>query len=424
MNKYKDIIIYKFIFNCNIYMFNNFSSVTPTADYQYVDIDVCNNDLQNSAPKPLVFNQTKNIDIVDHCNEYELSVVRWMADSTLPVWIPEMLTSITNDPADGTTVYYFNFAIGLDASDLTYLRVAGENVVWTPQNFNPNLFPNYSIPTYKPKTQLEVLGNPYYYASSIHYVLTLFNKALLNLYTRLMISYGAQFPQAVAPQFNWNPASNIIELSVSKEFTDRDIGERIFITMNAPLYNLLNSFSCQVNWNFNALNQAEFIRDQLYWGMPFVMYTNYRYDLQEGTTKTGITVYIFPQESSSVPSWTPVSSIVFTSYSIPLIPASSGVPQFLGLSPYTSNNVNAISNVVTDFEINMATGTELANSVLQYQPSAEYRIISLNSDQGLKVLQFKVSWKSKWGSYHDFYLKYGGSASLKLMFRKRGLSKI
>ena len=68
----------------------------------------------------------------------------------------------------------------------------------------------------------------------------------------------------------------------------------------------------------------------------------------------------------------------------------------------------------------MNVGTELANSVLQYQPSAEYRIISLNSDEPIRVLNFKVSWKSKYGTYHDFFLKYGGSASLKLMFRKLG----
>jgi hypothetical protein len=406
-----------------------FNSITPTADYQYVDIDVCNNNLDNTAPKPLVFNQTKNTNIIDKASDYDVSVVRWMADSTLPVFIPEMETSQIDIPADRRTVYYFNFAIGTaDAFNLNVISAVGENVLWDPQNFNPNLFPNYNVPVIKPKNQIEVLNNPYYYASSIHYVLQLFNLTLAKLYTRLMASYGSEFPNAIKPEFNWNPFTNSIDLLVSKEFTNKDFGPRIFITMNAPLYNLLNSFSCQTAYNINVANttvniKSTFNKDQLDTGLPFVMYTRYRYDLPIVTGPGGITVYQFIQESSSVPSWTPVSSIVFTSFSIPVIPSASGTPQFLGISPYPSNSQNAISGVVTDFEINMSIGTELANSVLQYQPSAEYRIISLNSDDPLRTLNFKVSWKSKWGTYHDFNLKYGGSASLKLMFRKRGLGK-
>lgn len=409
-------------------MFNNFTSVTPTADYQYVDIDVCNNNLDNSAPKPLVFNQTKDTNIIDKASDYELSVVRWMADSTLPVFIPEMETSQADVVADRKTVYYFNFCVGTtDAFNLNVIDAVGENVLWDPQNFNPNLFPNYKVPTLKPKNQIEVLNNPYYYASSIHYVLQLFNITLSKLFTRFMLSYETEFPGAIKPEFNWNPFTNSIDILVSKEFTNKDFGPRIFITMNAPLYNLLNSFSCQVADSVNiALTtgqiKANFNRNQLDTGLPFVMYTRYRYDVPIVTTPTGITVYQFIQESSSVPSWTPVSSIVFTSYSIPVIPSSSGIPQFLGQSPFPSNSQNAISSVITDFEINMSIGTELANSVLQYQPSAEYRIISLNSDEPLRVLNFRVSWKSKWGTYHDFYLKYGGSASLKLMLRKKGFS--
>ena len=403
-----------------------FSSTTPTANYQYVDIDVCNNNLQNTAPKPLIFNQTKDTNIIDKASDYEVSVVRWMADSTLPVFICEMETSTANVAPDNKTVYFFNFGIGFGpGSIITLIRTLGENVIWSPQNQNPNLFPNYSVPTRKPSSQIDVLNNPYYYTSSIQYVLELFNTALQNLYTRLMSVYSVAFPKALAPQFNWNASTNSIDLVLSKEFTSFSGGQRIYITMNAPLYDLLNTFSFQTNYSFSSADPIEtilptFNRNQLQMGIPFMLYTNYRYDLPNIIGPLGITLYQFIQESSSVPSWTPVSSIVFTSYSIPVIPSASGTPQFLGLNPYPSNTQNGISNVITDFEINMNVCTELANSVLQYQPSAEYRIISLNSDEPIRVLNFKVSWKSKYGTYHDFFLKYGGSASLKLMFRKLG----
>lgn len=388
--------------------------------HTYIDVDVINNNLNDSAPKPLVFNQIKSQNIIDDCSEYHCSIIRWNCDSCLPVFIPEIQTKTSLvDLYVGETIYYLDFGVGIDIDNITPLT-HGEPVIWKPQNKNSNLYPNWSQPVFKPASQIEVLNNPYFYASSIQWVLTLLNNTLNALYIKLTADYSAYFPNVQRPYFRWNPALNKIDLAVSAEFTDITPNPqklRLFITMNAPLYNLLNTFSYEVGAEIFSLIHENFTNYKR--AYPFILTTLYNPDLPTVVNDKGKTLYIFTQEASSVPTWSPVSSIVFISYTIPVNSSESGAPQFLGDNPLQANSVNNLSNAISDFQISQDVGTELANSVLYYTPSAEYRLFDLNSNQPLSNLNIKVYWKSKWGQYHDFYLKYAGSASMKLLFRKK-----
>jgi len=317
-----------------------------------------------------------------------------------------------------------NFGVGGTNSTnytVNLLSTIGTNVEWAPQNNNSNLFPNYSVPKYKPMSQIDVLNNPYFYSSSIQWFLTLLNRTLKKLFVVVQNEpYVTYFPKAVCPEFKWNAQTNKIDLLVSAEFTNispSTSNNRLFITMNPPLYNLLNTFSYEI------LNEAygytPYTFDDITTGMPYVLTTLYNYDLPILLTNTGAQVYQFSQEASSVPSWTPVSSIVFVSYTIPVNSTESGTPQFLGKNPTSNNSINNLSNTITDFEISQDVGTEIANCVLQYQPTAEYRLLDLNSNNALSQLHIKVYWKDKWGQMHEYYLSYGSTASLKLLFRKK-----
>ena len=81
-------------------------------------------------------------------------------------------------------------------------------------------------------------------------------------------------------------------------------------------------------------------------------------------------------------------------------------------------------NELTDFVVNQDIGTELSNSVLYYTPASEYRLISLNSNQPINKINIKVSWLDKFGGNHDFLLNYGGSASLKLLLRRKNYNNM
>jgi hypothetical protein len=405
------------------------------ADHVYVDCNAINNDTINCIPVPLVYNQTKSSNIINDCSEYHCSVVRFQIDSILPVIIPLMELELTPESYyQARTMYYFNIGYGTDPDSAILVNGAtgsaeGECVRFYPDNFNKGLYPNYQLPSALPKTQIEVNNNPYFWLSSIKSFLTLLNRALYVIYFRAKGLYLTQLAKASPPEFIWNTATQKIDLIVSEEFLSPNIVDstksNFFITINAPLYNLLNTFSFTVNGVY-SVNQW---RD----GVPFFfnLYKNYGINTitvpinVPPTPADGTLLYRFESEASSVPSWTPCSSIVFSSYTIPVNSSEAGVVEYLGSkSPFNTNSANNLVNELTDFIVNQDIGTELSNSVLYYTPASEYRLISLNSNQPINKINIKVSWLDKFGGNHDFLLNYGGSASLKLLLRRKNYNNM
>jgi hypothetical protein len=100
-------------------------------------------------------------------------------------------------------------------------------------------------------------------------------------------------------------------------------------------------------------------------------------------------------------------------------PSNTGAPFYIGNNLKTNQNVNAVSNVITDFQIPMTIGTEYTRNLLYYQPQAEYRLFDLVSQQSLQNINVSIAWLDKYGFSHPLLIKYGASASLKLLLRKK-----
>jgi hypothetical protein len=114
----------------------------------------------------------------------------------------------------------------------------------------------------------------------------------------------------------------------------------------------------------------------------------------------------------------PIQSLIFTSSLVPILPQLTGVPRVLtGVNGDSGQNDN-LTNEITDLVVNLETGTEYFPSVL-YLPTAEYRLIDLQSNSPLYGIQISVSWKDVYGITHDFYLQNGANCSLKILFRKK-----
>ena len=54
-----------------------------------------------------------------------------------------------------------------------------------------------------------------------------------------------------------------------------------------------------------------------------------------------------------------------------------------------------------------------------YNPSAEYRLVDMNSYRNLNRVYIIVYWKDKFGNIHSFELNPGNAASVKIMFRRK-----
>jgi hypothetical protein len=54
-----------------------------------------------------------------------------------------------------------------------------------------------------------------------------------------------------------------------------------------------------------------------------------------------------------------------------------------------------------------------------YSPTAEYRLIDMNSCRNLNRVDIIVYWKDKFGNMHPFELNPRNAASVKIMFRRK-----
>ena len=124
-----------------------------------------------------------------------------------------------------------------------------------------------------------------------------------------------------------------------------------------------------------------------------------------------------PQEYSTISEWSPVSSLVFTSSTLPVVITNLSNPHL-----YQNNNLiqlsrpgNNFANIMTD----LVTDDQSYRGSILYYPTAEYRWISLTTSQPISQIDIQVYWKSKIGKLIPFTLPSGGSVSLKLLFRKK-----
>jgi hypothetical protein len=393
------------------------------AVHQYIDVDVVNNRFAPSytdntnqyptpmGPQPLIFNQIKLQNIVDNCSDYYLSVIRWSMDSIIPIIIPQIEVYSPPTPTVGDdgirTVYGVSFSYGvLPNSTDAYQVGTATPVLFTPDDLTLTRPVNY------PRTQEEIYGNPYYYIRTVQSFLDMVNRSIKTAWDAVVVTSPAEKPDGPAPKFVWNAIDGKIEYLVPNHFVYVEGQPNYFLNVNTALYNLLDTFTFKyVNQtsasevNFNAYSLFLYDQHQRF---------EYGFDLDN----TSIEMFIYTQDSSSVPSWTPCTSIQFTTATIPVNPSATSAPLYLGQNLKSALAASAQSNIITDFQIPLTIGTELTGQ-LYYAPTSEYRLFDLVTNGALQQLNIEVSWLDKLGNGHQFLLKSGGTASLKIMLRKK-----
>jgi len=388
-------------------------SATSSGDpeHEYVDIQIVNN-ANTYEPQPIIFNQIKTSNIIDSCQDYYLSVIKWSFNSNIPQIIPHLALStknFPNQPYTGLTIYYVNIGKGTTQANATFSQTTVKPVFFTPEN-------GYIAPPSFQPTQLELYSNPFFYIYSVENFLKMVNNAIEQSFNQAKITIGG-LDDAVAPRFIWNTNTNKLNLIVSKEFVEGINTDTYYISMNCPLYNLFDTFPSYCNSLSTALPAQN----------NFLFSLNDNYGLQSFSdpnagTGTPLTLYTYSQQSSSVVSWSPVNSLLFTTSLIPINSEYSGAPQYLGENLSGINAQQNLTAVLTDFTIPMVDGTEYCRTMLYYIPTSEYRLIDLLGNTPLNQLNIQVYWKDIIGQLHPATLKLGTNASMKILLRKRSFN--
>lgn len=376
------------------------------ADRIYYDVAVSN--LQNSttAPQAFSYQDTRTTAFINIPEEYTMSIIRFtMGSSSLPVFIPQI------QPNQG------NRDLTIYSVTLAYQGIEFQTFInWNPQEVNAPLPPAPNQTANGRQFNQEGYYNCYSYTFFIEQIYTAF-QICFNGLDLAVVAAGLALPTVYPPVINWDPTTNSASLYADYagyENNPSAPNPQIAVFMNAPLFSLFNSFPATYQ-GYNVVNGKNY-------KIPFV-------DIGGTNIITLIPPLQYPpapivnykailwtQEQSTTASWSPILSVVFTSNTLPIEANQVSTPVVF------SNNQNTIlggnnadfQNIITD--IVSEDGNYRPNLV--YNPSAEYRRISLKGNRPLYSIDLNIYYKIITGELIPLKLFSGESVTMKILFER------
>lgn len=378
-----------------------------TPDKVYYDITISN--LQNTATAPpvLYFNETRNSPFILDPESYYLSIVRFTLDTnTLPIIQPEI------QPAPNSNVNLTTYSITMDWN----------NPVAPFQSFTQQTFITF-IPQNKqaivpapPSQTLSGLQNNetgYYDVYNYQYWIQLVNNTFTQCYNDLnaqVVAAGLALPSPYAPVMSWDTQGNIAILNADNAGYNDTTANYISIYFNPSLFNLFSSFPFIVeSTDVVAGGKNARIIMSGFGGANVVQFP------PVAPTYTALQIV---QEYSTIVLWTPITSIVFTSNTLPIVANQVSAPLlfFNGKRFQSGGNNSNIAQIITDFVAN--DGNYKPNIV--YIPSAQYRLVNLVGNSPLYNIDVEVFYKNRVGEFIPIRLGSGGTATIKILFTRKG----
>lgn len=383
-------------------------------DTVYFDILSTNFESTITAPKVFAYNESRSNPFVENPEHYDLSILRFTVDTgTIPIFIP----SIVPNQNDATKTIYSVSMVQteiVDGKTVELTNVVQTYVIWIPQDGSAT---KPLAPSLNPSKTQDNNGG-YYNCYSYEWFLYLIFQAMDECLTTLKTDAGYQTYTSTlyTPIIKWDAASKSAILQGDINAFNAQASPQIKLYFNAPLFSLFNSFpSLYVGYdNLAASDGRNF---QIIF--PNIGGSNVSQVFPNGVSGTtevyynAINVY---QEYSTIASWSPITSLVFTSNTLPIEPNQVSTPVvFDNGVPIIGGTPANVENVITD--ISTDDGTYRPNVV--YVPSAEYRRIHLYGNRPLHNIDINIYYRLKTGVLIPFRLASGGSITLKIAFLKK-----
>ena len=371
------------------------------SDYVYFDISTYNALETEEQGQTFRYSEIRPSPFLDGPPEdYEMSIIRFSIDTDSPVFIPQ----IAADQADrDKTVYVMSLQVLVAGNYVDY----SQNISWIPENESVPL-PTPPNQTHNKQAQY---SSGYYDCASYNYLMYLLTVSA----KQLMNQAGVAITEA--PTFTWNESDDTMSILFPASFNQTVsivAGEPVLST---PLYKLY--FNIPLFQLFNTLPAIFKGYNKTFGVTPNFNYYIASKDIQETNKITGTTqdLYITKQETSTGAILSPFSCLVFTSNSLPIIASSVSPPQRYvnGTLLIAEGNGNDQANIITDIR----TASNVYSPSVLYEPSSEYRWVTLLGNTKLYKLDIEVYYRLKTGDLYPVRLKNNSNFNMKLVFKKK-----
>lgn len=376
-----------------------------TPDKIYYDIQISNIDDIDTLPPVLNFIETRNNPFLYESDKYYMSIIRFSLETpNLPVFIP------TIQPSPNTDINSTIYSVTLQWTNplnTSQIFTSQQFITYVPQSNIATLPPN---PT-QTDNGLQYNTTGYYNIYNYQYFIYLINNAFTLAYQQLLTQVtnaDLVLPSTYSPILSWDTSNNTAILNCDVLGYSTTSTNYIKIFFNTALAQLFSSFPVRITSASSYLGLNTQIITDSYNNSNIIQYPPYN------PTYDAIQVF---QEFSTISLWSPVTSIVFTSNTLPIVSNQVSTPIIYNNGNQLGSNGNnaLISQVITDFISN--EGTYKPNLV--YEPSAQYRYIELLSNRPLNTFDLQVYWKDRQGILIPFYLSSGCTATIKVLFTKK-----
>lgn len=400
-------------------------------DNIYYDLTLTNFVQDDQKLVQLKFNETRNTYFVPRANEYYLSIVRFQVDSyTLPTHFTEIQPN-QSDPNLMTQSFTLEWESGVTkVAKRVYCNwepVFTDITVPPPPSSNPN-----GLQT----------NSPYYYSYSFRHMIDIFNTALRDAFGQLQADpvVSGQLNNDIPPFFVWDDETNRAILYADSGITDGTAGNPARVGYN----NYISSIFPRINIYMNRASEA-LLSSLPYIRLPLTTSLGRHFKLKVGYTNqfglappTTIPFYKnleelpiafnpalvkrqfirVEQEYSTISNWTPVSSVVFTSSTLPINVNSLSAPVIYVNNQIIQNSNNSnFAPIITDISSNEM----VYKPNLLYVPSAQYRLVDLLTNSPINNIDIQVYWKDRFGNLNPFLFGSGATCTIKIAFFKKSL---
>ena len=358
----------------------------------YYDIQVTNYVSSQTVPPILKFQETRTTPFLIDPRDYTLSIIRFQLDTpSLPIFVPEIAL---NQLDSNRTIY----SLTLEYDDFKI------------QQFIEYYSPDISIPQPPPPNPLPDNSSGYYNIYSYQYFINMINKTFIRAFDKLVEEFGAEMPTTNPPFLSWDSVNNVAIINADKAGYAN--GENLInIYFNNSLFNLFSSFlAIYEGYNVSyGMNKMISIENNLSGSNTIQL------PIDSDPLTPTYTAIQMVQEYSTISLWSPISSIVFTSNTLPIVATQVGTPVLfydsnLNLGTSSANN---FSQIITDM---IATDCQYKPTLIcePYYP----REVDLIGTGSLNTIDINCFYKTKLGQLQPFVLNSGCSASIKIMFSK------
>ena len=375
------------------------------SDKVYFDMSITNVDAINVPPQVLTMTEQRTTPLILCPEDYYLSIVRFQIDCpTLPIFTPVIQYNQSNT---NLSVYSFTLewtdpsGSGTYSSGQTYMTYAPQNLAV--------LVPG---PPSAQSNGLQNNSSTYYDCYNPQYVIYLFNQTLATAYAALLAavtSGGKTLPSPNIPVITWDTTLNTAIMNCDVAGYDTTSSNYIAIYLNQAMAQLFNT------WPYYYLSATALkgknlqLQTTTFGGQNVSQFPGY------DPSYSAIQVY---QNGSTYALWCPISSLVFCSNTMPIIPNAISAPQLLinGAQLIGNNgNNNNVSQILTDF----VADSGQYQGQLTYEPTAQYRLVSMTGNQPLSKVDISVFYQDQFGIFQPFRLSSGSRASIKFLFTKK-----